>query len=178
MNKGEGSMEYQGRRSGNMKERGPNHSWASRARSKPGMLKTLRAVYGLALMLGLIFMAPCQAEAAGQGAWQVGRAVIQKSASQQPVLKLSLRNDGIASKESLRILGRWAQGAPGKRGFSAGELGAMTELGSFTGEVALKKTAIIEVPLSALGTPPAGRTVLEIGVLTGNELTDGQAVQY
>jgi hypothetical protein len=141
------------------------------------MLKMLRTVCGLALMLGLIFMVSYQAEAAAQGAsWQVGRAAIQKTAS-HPVLKLSLRNDGTASNEGVRILGRWAQGNPGKRGFSAGELGAMTELGSFAGEVALKKTAIIEVPLSGLGTPPAGRTVLEIAILTGREITDGQAIQ-
>lgn len=166
MNKGEGSMKYQSRRSANMKERGPNHPWAEKARSR-----ALFLALGLLLVLGLIYLPSAQA---AQASWQVGRGVIQKA---PPVLKLSLRNDGAASKEGVRILGRWAQGAPGKRAFSSGELGSMVELGSFTGEVALKKTAIIEVPLSALGNPPAANAVLEIAIMTGKEITDGQALQ-
>lgn len=157
-----------------MKERGPDHSWASRARSEQGMLTTLKMAAALVFILGLFAFIP-EAQAAS-ASWQVGRGIVQKG--RPAVLKLSLRNDGTTSKEAVRILGRWAQGAPGKRGFSSGELGAMSELGSFSGEVELKKTAIIEVPLSALGTPPAGTRVLEIAVITGRDVTDGQAIQY
>lgn len=172
MNMGEGSMKFL-RRSGKMKERGPDHSWASGASSK-GMLKMLNMAVALVLILGISAFIP-QAEAAS-ASWQVGRGIVQKG--QPNILKLSLRNDGTTSKEAVRIIGRWAQGAPGKRGFSSGELGSMNELGSFSGEVALKKTAIIEVPLSVLGTPPAGTRVLEIAVITGRDVTDGQAIQY
>lgn len=158
-----------------MREGGPNHSWAAKAGGKTGVMKMSGILIALAFALGLVFLVP-HAQAASSASWQVGRGVVQKG--QPVVLKLSLRNDGAPSREGVRILGRWAQGAPGKRGFSAGELGSMSQLGSFTGEVELKKTAIIEVPLSALGTPPPGKGVLEIAVLTGRELTDGQAIQY
>lgn len=172
MNMGEGSMKHKSSGAGNMKEGGPNHSW-SMAGTRPGSVKALMLPL-MAVALCLFLMVP-QAFSAG-ASWQVGRGMVQKAGT--PVLKLSLRNDGAPTKEGVRILGRWGQGAPGKRGFTAGELGGLSQLGSFSGEVELKKTAIIEVPLSALGTPPPGKTVLEIAVVTGGEITDGQAIAY
>lgn len=155
-----------------MKEGGPNHSW-SMADTRPGSVKALMIPL-MAIALCLFLTIP-QALAAS-ASWQVGRGVVQKGAP--TVLKLSLRNDGAPSKEGVRIVGRWGQGSPGKRAFSAGELGGLSQLGSYSGEVELKKTAIIEVPLSALGTPPQGRTVVEIAVVTGSDVTDGQAIPY
>lgn len=164
----EGSTKYLGRRARNMKERG--HRWSTGG-TRPTQTRTV-FIAAMAILLFLIVPEALSASAS----WQVGRGVVQKGTP--AVLKLSLRNDGAPSREGVRIMGRWGLGLPGKRAFSAGELGVLSQLGSYSGEVELKKTAIIEVPLSALGTPPQGRTVLEIAVVTGSELTDGQAIPY
>lgn len=178
MNKGEGTRQYQTRRSIMTKGglSGDRSKFESGAREL--FRKTLARVSALALVLGLLLYLTPQAFA-GQGAsWQIGRGVIQKAAGQQaPVLKLSLRNDGTPSKANVRILVRWSQGAPGKRSFSAGELGSFSELGSFAKEVELKSTAILEISLAPAG-PPQDMQTLEIAVLTDRELTDGQAIRY
>jgi len=140
--------------------------------------KTLARVSALVLLFGLLLYLTPQALAAQGASWQIGRGVIQKAAGQQaPVLKLSLRNDGSPSKANVRILARWSQGAAGKRSFSAGELGTFSELGSFTKEVELKSTAILEMSLAPVGAPQ-DRQTLEIAVVTDRELTDGQAIRY
>lgn len=131
------------------------------------------------LVIGVLMMVmPVQSDAAGQEAfWKVGRAIVQKAGAQkEPVLKLSLRNDGRPSMERVVIKGRWGQGMPGKRSFTPGELAGMVELGSFTKEVELKHTVILEVPFSVLGNSPQGSSILDIAIYTGQGLTDGQAI--
>lgn len=156
-----------------------DNRWVLRAGAVAGFFKTLSRISALALIFGLLLYLTPQAEA-GQGAsWQIGRGAIQKAqGSQAASLKLSLRNDGTPSKANVRIMGRWSQGAPGKRSFSASELASFSELGSFAKEVELKSTAILEISLAPLGTPQATRPTLEIAVVTDKELTDGQAIQY
>lgn len=175
MNRGEGSMGHVDTGAAKRDARGPRRTWPRTAGTGQALVRALGLVV-LAMVLGAVLNAD-PATAAGQASWQVGRGVVQKTAG-PPVLKLSLRNDGSPSKEPVRVLARWGYGTPGKRAFSTGDTGSMSELGLFSGEVALRKTAIIEVPLSALGTPPAGRAVLEIAVLTAGAVTDGQAIEY
>jgi len=100
---------------------------------------------------------------ASDSAWKAGRAKIEASGDVL-TLRLSLRNEGKAGRESLEILGRWKNtGADYKK------------LGSYTKEVALKQTAILMVPLKALGTAPAG-SALEITLKTGSKDTDHQVI--
>jgi len=140
--------------------------------------RRLFSLVALAFIFGLLLYLAPQAQAGPGASWQIGRGVIQKAAGQQaPVLKLSLRNDGSPSKANVRILARWSQGAPGKRSFSAAELGSFSELGSFAKEVELKSTAILEMSLAPAGAPQDMQT-LEIAVVTDRELTDGQAIRY
>lgn len=156
-----------------------DNRWALKAGTLAGFLKTLSRFSLLALIFGMLLYLTPQVEAAQGASWQIGRGAVQKAqGSQAATLKLSLRNDGAPSKANVRIMGRWSQGAPGKRSFSAGELASFSELGSFAKEVELKSTAILEVSLAPLGTPQALRSTLEIAVVTDKELTDGQAIQY
>lgn len=130
------------------------------------MKKTINAV--LAAILCTLLVGP--AALAAESFWKVGRAVVQKEA-----VKLSLRNDGRPSKEGVQILGRWTSdmaGGPVK----PAELGEFRQLGAFSTEVELKKTAILEVPIGALGPQPQGKTHLELVIVTGRDITDSKVV--
>ncbi len=52
----------------------------------------------------------------------------------------------------------------------------MRLLGSYSREVSLNQTTILEVPLAALGTPGRGVTRLEVVVMTASLVTDRQFV--
>lgn len=101
--------------------------------------------------------------------WKIGRAVIEprQALSGQRVLnlKLSLRNEGGVGSLPVQIFGRWAiQPMPPQHTFML--------LGNYVQEVALKQTAILEIPLTPLrGVPPA-RPPLEVVVMTGRQETD------
>lgn len=49
-------------------------------------------------------------------------------------------------------------------------------LGSYSREVSLNQTAILEVPLAALGMPKSGATRLEVVIMTASVITDHQFV--
>ena len=96
--------------------------------------------------------------------WKIGRSIIRQTPS-GALLKLSLRNQGGPGKDEVRLLGRWLVGNT-----------AMVTLGQYSRQVALKQTAILHVPLSALGPRP-GNAPLELVVYTGNQRTDQRQVR-
>jgi hypothetical protein len=128
----------------------------------------------LALVLGAMIVA-----ATTTPLWRIGRAVIewrptvpgQAPAGQRiAVLKLSLRNEGVAGNLPVQIFGRWAmQPQPPQHGF--------TLLGSYVQEVALKQTAILEAGLAPLRMIPPGKPVLELVVTTGGNETDRKTIR-
>lgn len=69
------------------------------------------------------------------------------------------------------------QSPPEKKEDQAPELRSFTQLGSYTREVALKQTAILDVSLQPLGPPPSGRPALELVILTGSQETDRQVIR-
>lgn len=119
----------------------------------------------LALLLPVFFAVDASA---AESAWKVGRGVIQKGASAQDglILKLSLRNDGLPSRATVEVLGRWTDGGQERP----------LRLGLLTQEVELKKTAIIEFLLRPLGPAPPGNSAVELTVMTGDKVTDRRVV--
>ncbi len=94
--------------------------------------------------------------------WTVGRAVIVSQGGAM-VLKVSLRNVGSPGRLPVRIYGRWTDTASRAR---------PRLLGRYQREVALTQTAILQMPLAALGPPRARGARLELVVTTNSTVTD------
>lgn len=135
--------------------------------------------------------------------WKVGRVVVQSQKSlgkeRELIVKLSLRNSGRPGSVPVKILGRWKGrtenrgklgksrprksprlGTTGKKGgkkLDLDELENLTQLGRFGKEIALKKTAILNISLKPLGSLPKGRQSLELLVITGKRVTDRKTVR-
>lgn len=87
---------------------------------------------------------------------------------------------------------RWGAGAPSTPGaIPWGEMSGAAPpaphrnahegfrtLGNYVREVALKQTAILDIPLRALGPAPPATTGLELVVLTGTRETDRHALRW
>ncbi len=130
----------------------------------------------MGLMLLMLFLS-CSSASAQGSSWEVGRAVISGGEAGSGLsLKISLRNAGAPSSESVRVLGRWTGSGPGKKSISGSDLGTFVELGLFTMEVKMKQTAILDMGLRPLGAIPAGMRGLELAIITGKSITDGVVV--
>lgn len=156
-----------------------------------------RRLLGLMLLLsGLMAAAALASGWERCPSWTVGRGVIiapQTDAQRSlgPYLRISLRNVGRPGRLPVTIYGRWRQRrnstpAPRKRRLSsispgglaadklataAGLGSGMKPLGRYRREVDLVSTAILEIPLQALGKPQREVTGLELVVMTANHVT-------
>ncbi len=119
------------------------------------------------------------AAASQEPVWTAGRAAIhvKKDGTSQRrlTLKLSLRNQGSPGRASVQLLARWSRDGKLKQ-LDQKELQGLAQLGRFSREVALKRTAIIEVPLSPLRHRPSGNPKLELIIRTGSRITDHRLV--
>lgn len=120
------------------------------------------------------------AGAAGQGpVWTVGRATVQvkvdRTGQRRPMLKISLRNQGTPGRAPVQLFGRWAPDGKLQR-MDETKLRRLARLGRFAREVALKRTAIVEVPLTPLRRRPKGSPAIELVVQTGSRITDHRLV--
>jgi len=157
--------------------------WQAQAMGRTFLMEILNlqrwrsSAYVLAAAL-LAVMLTSSGAAAGEGAsWKVGRGVISGSGAGSGLsLKISLRNAGAPSTGAVRVLGRWTGSRPGRKKISRRELSGFRELGLFTREVEMKKTAILEMTLAPLGPRPAGRRAVEVAVITGSGITDGVVI--
>ncbi len=132
--------------------------------------------YIVAHALLTLFLSSSLAFAQGSS-WKVGRGVISGSRAESGLsLKISLRNTGAPSTDTVSIMGRWSQSQPGKKSIAGSELASFVELGYFTREVEMKQTVILEIKLAPLGLRPAQKKNLEIAVITGSEITDGAVI--
>ena len=111
-------------------------------------------------LVTLAFCGTSIAEASDSN-WKAGRAKIEASGDVL-TLRLSLRNEGKAGRDSLVILGRWKDSGSKYK-----------SLGDFTKEVALKQTAILMIPLKSLGS---ASSPLEITLKTGTQETDHKTI--
>lgn len=131
----------------------------------------LRMLILVAVAVTALMLVAGSVVAAG-AAWKVGRASVTGAPGSE-TLKISLRNTGAPSDEEVRILGRWTPRAPGPSTITQSDLGSLGELGTYSRDVRMKQTAIIEIPLDTLGPREAGGKNLEVAVVTGGRITDG-----
>ncbi len=128
-------------------------------------------------LLGLLLLTLCLSSSsalAQEASWKVGRAVISGGEAERGLrLKISLRNAGAPSSDSVMVFGRWTRSNPGKKSISSNDLKSFVELGLFTIEVKMKQTAILGLMLEPLGPLPVGIRALELAIITGKGITDG-----
>ena len=149
-------------------------------RVRVGYLSLLIPPFMLLLVLGVSVAGE---KAVGNAApiWKVGRTVIEWRAQTPtqntpgrniPVVKLSLRNEGGAGSMIVQIYGRWSSQATASQ--------APVLLGQYAKEVALTRTAILEVPLTPLAftRTPQGKITLEMIVTTGGKETDRKWIAW
>jgi len=128
---------------------------------------------GMVLLLLTLFMASSVA-LAQSSSWKVGRGVISGAGAGSGLsLKISLRNTGAPSSDTVRVMGRWSGSAPGRSNITEAELTGLVELGLFTREVKMKQTAILDMWLGPLGPRPVGVRALEVAIITGKGISDG-----
>lgn len=106
--------------------------------------------------------------------WTIGHVALQmdSGAHGQLQVKLSLRNQGKPDRVPVRLFGRWIATAQAPRRITAQDLRAFVLLGRYEREVAMKQTAVVTAPLTALRSPPPGSDLLELAVFTGTVMTD------
>lgn len=128
----------------------------------------------------LLIVGSALALAASTPEWKVGRVALNldRDSKGQKVwmMKLSLRNQGKPAAAPVRLLGRWTRATKLKK-LSAAELKRLKELGRYRREVALKRTAILKVPLAKLGKPPGAKPAMELVVITGSKVTDHKLIR-
>ncbi len=132
------------------------------------------------MVLVLLFSGRERAVAASEApVWTAGRAMVQvkvdRAGQRRLMLKLSLRNQGSPGHAPVQLFGRWARDGKLER-LDQTELPRLERLGRFSREVALKRTAIVEVPLTPLRRRPSGTPALELVIQTGSRITDHQLV--
>lgn len=165
--------------------------WASGLRvARAG---TCRRILGLMIFLSALWIAAAWAGGwQGGPRWTVGRGVIVAHQPDAPgpscsYLRISLRNLGQPGRLPVTIYGRWYRPrdlggrllpASSRESLSAAKVPTaggvdpgMKCLGRYRREVGLVSTAILEVPLHALGRPQPEVTGLELMVMTANHLT-------
>lgn len=105
--------------------------------------------------------------------WTIGHVAVQMNpAHGQLQVKLSLRNEGRPDRIAVQLFGRWVSAGEAPRKIAPRELARFALLGRYQREVAMKQTAIVTAPLTALRLPPSGSHVLELAVFTGTTVTD------
>lgn len=160
----------------------------------------LKHIWLLSAFMSVILAASAWAVVHGPD-WTIGRAVVV--ALNQPgyvrpmlYLKLSLRNVGAPGRVWVRIYGRWATVQKGGAWQGPGSPGGnhspwkttpgrqfevpagMRLLGRYFREVSLNQTAILQVPLTALGVPQRDSHRLEVVVMTASVETDHRFVSF
>lgn len=157
-------------------------------RAETWYLASMRRVLFTIALLGLSLVGA--ATVATAPVWKIGRAVFEwkapvsvqiqpgqpavppTAAQAIPILKISLRNEGVAGNLPVQIFGRWLAvpvTTPPPQ---------FTLLGTYQQQVALTQTAIVEAPLAALSKAPAGKLTLEISITTGGLETDRKSIAW
>lgn len=159
---------------------------------------SLRHVWILLAIISVFMTAAAWGKVYGPD-WTIGRAVVvEKPSSVRPklYLKLSLRNLGPPGRVWVRIYGRWEMvkrgtGWQGEDRLNGNHspwstptvkqhrvLPGMRLLGKYSREVSLNQTAILQIPLTVLGTPGRGSRRLEVVVMTASVETDHRFVPF
>lgn len=153
----------------------------SGSQSGRGVSWTGSSIFLCVMVVALLSLRGAErAAAAGQGpVWTAGRATVEvkadRTGQRRPVLKISLRNQGSPGRAPVQLFGRWARHGKLER-MNETELRRLARLGRFAREVALKRTAIVEVPLTPLRRRPRGSPGLELVIQTGSRITDHRLV--
>ena len=136
-----------------------------------------RASICVFILCALMLLLSTSAVLAGGSFWKVGQGVIYGAKAGGGLsLRISLRNNGAPSSDTVRIMGRWTRSGPGKTVISGNELSSFVELGLFSREVKMKQTAILNMALGRLGAKPVGVRAVEVAVITANTITDGVVI--